>query len=126
MIDFGKILKRAWQILWNYKVLWIFGILLAVTGGSGSNPGGGNSGTQFNANNNNQVNNPSLNQFEQQLQQWFHLNIQPLLQYPGQHIGLFIGIGLALLLFVLIVVVILAIVRYVSETAVIRMVKIGR
>ena len=29
MIDLGKIIKRAWHILWNYKVLWIFGILLA-------------------------------------------------------------------------------------------------
>ena len=32
MIDIGKILKRAWHILWNYKVLWIFGILLAAYG----------------------------------------------------------------------------------------------
>ena len=35
MIDFGKILKRAWHILWNYRILWIFGILLAITTGGG-------------------------------------------------------------------------------------------
>ncbi len=35
MIGFGKILKRAWHILWNYKILWIFGILLAITAGGG-------------------------------------------------------------------------------------------
>ena len=29
MIDIKNILKRSWKILWNYKVLWIFGILLA-------------------------------------------------------------------------------------------------
>ncbi|MDR3575410.1 MAG: hypothetical protein P4L50_16235 [Anaerolineaceae bacterium] len=120
MIDFGKILKRAWQILWNYKVLWIFGVLLALTGG-GSRPGGGNSGSQFNANNNSSSSNPTMNQFGQQFNHWFQQNIQPLLQYPGQHIGLFIGIGLGLLLFLLIVGAILAIVRYVSETAAIRM-----
>lgn len=26
-----KILKRAWQILWQYKALWIFGMILALT-----------------------------------------------------------------------------------------------
>ena len=31
-----KILKRAWKILWSYKALWIFGIILALTT-SGSN-----------------------------------------------------------------------------------------
>lgn len=34
------VLKRAWKILWDYKALWIFGILLAITtasGGSQSN-----------------------------------------------------------------------------------------
>ena len=35
MIDFGKILKRSWYILWNYRVLWIFGLLLALTVGTG-------------------------------------------------------------------------------------------
>src|SRR4029077_11139226 len=27
--DFGRTLSRAWQITWNYKVLWILGILSA-------------------------------------------------------------------------------------------------
>ena len=27
MIDIGKILKRAWHILWNYRALWIFGLV---------------------------------------------------------------------------------------------------
>lgn len=39
------IIKRAWQILWNYKILWIFGILLALTSTS---PGNGNSGGRGN------------------------------------------------------------------------------
>jgi len=52
-----SILKRAWRILWSYRVLWIFGIILALTtggGGSGGSNGagyrgGGDSGFQFDA-----------------------------------------------------------------------------
>ncbi len=29
------ILSRAWKLLWNYKVLWVFGIILALTTSSG-------------------------------------------------------------------------------------------
>jgi hypothetical protein len=35
-MDHISIIKRAGQILWDYKILWIFGILLAVTTSSGS------------------------------------------------------------------------------------------
>jgi hypothetical protein len=35
-IDLGKILTRSWQIIWNYKVLWIFGILAGCANGNGS------------------------------------------------------------------------------------------
>ena len=55
MIDIGKILKRAWHILWNYRILWLFGVLLALTsGGGGGGNGGGNGGSSnynFNSNN---------------------------------------------------------------------------
>lgn len=48
--DFGEVLTRAWQIIWKYKVLWIFGMLSSCGGGgNGSNnsnrfsgEGGGN------------------------------------------------------------------------------------
>ena len=36
MIDVSKILKRSWNILWNYRLLWVFGFLLALTMGSGN------------------------------------------------------------------------------------------
>jgi hypothetical protein len=43
-----ELIKRAWRITWRYRVLWIFGILLAFTaGGSGGGGGGGRSGTNF-------------------------------------------------------------------------------
>lgn len=44
-MDYSKILKRAWHILWHYPALWVFGFLLALTTASGSN--GGSSGNSF-------------------------------------------------------------------------------
>jgi hypothetical protein len=38
-MDHTKILKRAWHILWSYRVLWIFGFILAVTAASWSSGG---------------------------------------------------------------------------------------
>jgi hypothetical protein len=122
MIDIGKILKRAWYILWNYKILWIFGIVLAITAGGGrasSNAGGSGSGYQFNAPSNLNVN---QGQFFPKLNDWFQQNVYPFFTHPNQHVSTFIWIGVGLLLFILVVGVITSILRYVSETAVIRMV----
>ena len=126
MIDIGKILKRAWHILWNYRILWIFGILLAITSGGGSgggNGGGGSSNSNYNFNNNS---NPGINwnssPFLRDLYTWFQQDIQPLFTHPDQHIATFVWIGIGLLLFILIVSVIFGFIRYVSETAAIRMV----
>ena len=35
-MDHVKVLKRAWEILWRYRVLWVFGIILALTAGGGT------------------------------------------------------------------------------------------
>lgn len=40
-MDYGKILSRAWQITWRWKVLWIFGFLASLGSGGGSGGGGG-------------------------------------------------------------------------------------
>jgi hypothetical protein len=37
-MDFGNVLSRAWQIVWKYKILWIFGILASCATGGSSNP----------------------------------------------------------------------------------------
>ena len=124
MIDIGKILKRAWQILWNYKVLWIFGILLAITAGGrsgGSNGGGSNSGYQYNGGGSQGVI-PSTNPTVQEFNQWFQQNIQPLVAHPEHYIATFVWIGIGLFLFILTISVLFALIRYPSETAVIRMV----
>jgi hypothetical protein len=45
-MHYTHLIQRAWQITWRYKVLWIFGILLALaSGGGGSGRGGGSSGS---------------------------------------------------------------------------------
>jgi hypothetical protein len=36
-MDYGKILFRAWQIFWKYKILWVFGILASCSS-RGSSP----------------------------------------------------------------------------------------
>jgi hypothetical protein len=38
-MDYGKVLSRAWEITWRWKVLWILGFLAALgRGGSAGNP----------------------------------------------------------------------------------------
>jgi len=135
MIDIKKILKRSWQILWNYKVLWIFGILLALT--AGGNMSGSNSGwrsqAQQNASSSFQgvtpdgVNPESIipagaPQWVRQLVAWFVKDVEPLFLHPEQHIRTFVTIGVVLFLVIMVFSVLAALVRYPAETAVIRMV----
>jgi hypothetical protein len=123
MIDIGKILKRAWHILWSYKILWIFGILLVLTaGGSGGGNGGSSSRSSYQGSNGYQGVTPSTNPQVQQLNQWFQTYIEPLGAHPEQHIATFIWIAVAVFLFFLILGALLALVRFPTEAAVIRMV----
>ncbi len=122
MIDIGKILKRSLHILWDYKVLWIFGFLLALT--MGGNGGGSNSGYQFSQNDTNNYNpnnyptGPEWNEFNA----WVRNHVAPLFLYPERYISTFIWIGLIILTVILIFGAINALVRYPSETAILRMV----
>ncbi len=34
MLDIKKILGRSWHILWAYRMLWVFGFILALTTGA--------------------------------------------------------------------------------------------
>ncbi|MBI3243876.1 MAG: hypothetical protein HYZ49_16455 [Chloroflexi bacterium] len=100
-MDHFKILKRAFSITLDYRALWVFGILLALTtagSGGGSNGGGGDGGG---------FNGPSTGGWP---------DISP------QVISALIIAGIALLLVVLVLAVVGAVVRYVSETSLIRMV----
>jgi hypothetical protein len=124
MINIGKILKRSWYILWNYRILWIFGILLALTtGGGGGNGGGSNSRTSQNTTNGFPGVLPeNAPQWVRELSQWFVQNVEPVFTHPEQHISTFVTIGVVLFLIILVFSVLASLVRYPTETAVIRMV----
>jgi len=49
-MNIGEVLKKSWDIIWKFKVLWIFG-LFASCGRSGGG-GGGGGGQSFNFRNN--------------------------------------------------------------------------
>jgi hypothetical protein len=44
-MDQIKILKRAWSILWSYRALWVFGLIIAIATAGGGSGGGGNAGS---------------------------------------------------------------------------------
>jgi len=106
-MDHIKILKRAFSISWNYKVLWVFGILLALTtfrsGGNGGDGGGshGSSGGSGSI--------PHINQFS-------------LPSVSTEITNTLIVVGIGLLCLVLLLVALAVIVHYVSENTLIRLV----
>ena len=100
-----KVLKRAWEITWRYRALWIFGIILALTtGGGGFRGGGGGDGIQYN------LKGEDFPDF-----QWGQI---PFPEIVNTLIA--IGVGLACVIVILIIAATIA--RYVAETALIRMV----
>lgn len=51
-MNYGKILKRAFEIARDYRLLWVFGFLLAITSGGGNGgSGGANGGVRFDGSN---------------------------------------------------------------------------
>jgi nitrogen fixation protein len=128
MFDIGKILKRAWSILWDYKVLWIFGFLMVLTGAGGSSGGGGGGSTGYrysgNSNTYNNWNNlpGAASGWFYSMQNWFTKNIGPWFvdEQATLHTITWIIIGIAI--FAVVMGLLFALVRYPAETAVMRMV----
>jgi hypothetical protein len=136
MVNVTKILRRSWHILWNYRMLWVFGFILALTvGGSSFNRGGGSSSSDNNNNNNNyrpfnfqpgndwqglQGNTP-----REKLNDAFRQAGDAIQKLQAQHPVEF-RMGIAVAITALVVLIILgiigAILRYIAETAAIRMV----
>jgi hypothetical protein len=124
MINFSEILKKAWKILWNYRILWVFGVLLAVTAGTAGGSSG--SGYQFsrndvNVNNGSWFNYPTTENWTE-FRDVMENQVFPLFSHPDQHVTTWIWVGVGILLFFLVCAVINALIRYPSETALLRMV----
>jgi hypothetical protein len=125
MIDPVKILQRAWHILWSYRALWVFGLILALAAGGSFNGSGNNmqwreDGTDF------QGPPPeSVQEFfrdvNRQLQRLFDRGI-PEMDISGQALTAFLWVIGLFVVVMLLLGIAFAVARYVSETAVIRMV----
>lgn len=141
MFDIGKILKRAWQVLWNYRVLWVFGLLLALTGaaGSGGSGGGGSSNyrSDYSGNyNTGRYENPfegfngfsgfdyssDTPQWAREMGTWFQDKVAPLFATPETALRTSIWMVVIIFGACLLLGLLFALVRYPAETAVIRMV----
>ena len=125
-MDPVKILKRAWYILWNYRALWVFGLILALAAGSSAGQGS-NNGTRYeqSSGQNTHVTPQSMQEAFRQLQSEVHkLFTQgiPDIHVSGQDLTTFLWVIGGFILVLLILGIFVAIARYVSETAVIRMV----
>ncbi len=125
-MDPVKILKRAWYILWSYRALWVFGLILALAT-AGSSGGSGNNGTQYQFNSHN--NQTQLPQDMQRGWEEFTREMQRLFREGPHDIGIpraeltaLIWVVVAFFLVMTVLGIIVAVARYVSETAVIRMV----
>jgi len=127
MIDPIKILQRAWHILWNYRALWIFGLIIALAAGGSSGNSGSNNSAQYQEQGHS-YQAPSYGSVQEFFQdvgrQWDRLLQQgiPEANLSGEAVTALIRVVIAFIVFMIIVGILMAIARYVSETAVIRMV----
>jgi len=108
-MDHFKVLKRAWDITWRYRVLWVFGLLLALT----TSRGGGSGGAQYNV---------SGDEFASFSGDFPIASAPPPPEVIASIVGALIAIGMALACVFLILIVVFTVIRYVSETALIRLV----
>ena len=134
MFDIGSILKRAWNTLWHYRVLWIFALLLAMSGGAGGGGGGGGGGSSGAANlpaaggpiveeGGGLIHGDSpLSEWAGELESWAEVNLFPLFATEEMAIRTAIAIAAIILGIGLLLNLLFALVRYPTETAVIRMV----
>ena len=114
-MNHSQILKRAWTILWSYRALWIFGFILALT--TPSTRDSSNIRYTFDANDLSQRNLPV--EIQRGLRE---LNDLIDIRWGTEAYRSFITTIIVLLVIVILLAVLFAILRYVSRTALIRMV----
>lgn len=126
MIDVTKVLKRAWNILWSYRALWVIGMVLALTTASATSRGSSSAWREDTSGWQPGENLP-LPTRDEIRQAWEEMRLEINQEFSWGRITpdewntfLWIMIGLAALLIVVGVAMMVA--RYTSEVAVIRMV----
>jgi hypothetical protein len=122
-MDPVKILKRAWAILWSYRTLWVFGIILAL-----ATAGAGHRGNNIQYRQDRESPRPTPQNMHdafrhagREIDKLLHEGI-PHADISGQALTTFLWVLGTFIVLMLIVGIVIAIARYVSETAVIRMV----
>ena len=125
-MDTVKILQRAWHILWSYRALWIFGLILALAAGSSSFNNGSSNGMQWREERGDPPPSPQsmqefFNDLRNEAQRLFQEGL-PQADISGEALTTFLWVIGIFIVIMLIVGIVVAIARYVSETAVIRMV----
>ncbi len=122
-----KILKRAWQILWSYRALWVFGLVLALAGASSSGRGS-NSNYKYDSDSPRTERFPedmdmkeAFQEFTVQAEQFFREGYKEVGLTAEEWTALYWIVGI-FIVFGVILSIVFAVARYVSETAVIRMV----
>lgn len=126
-MDPVKILKRAWYILWSYRALWVFGLILALAAGGASSGQGSNNSYQYeqSSGENPQMTPQDMQEafrdFQRELNQLFEQGV-PEADITPEALTAFLWVIGAFVLVMVIVGIVMAVARYVSETAVIRMV----
>jgi len=126
-IDPVKIIKRSWTILWSYRALWVFGLILALAAGSSTGQGSNNSnyrynqGSQPNTQATPQTMQEAFRMFQNEVHKLFEQGI-PGTNISGKDLTAFLWVIGAFILVMVVFGIVMAIARYVSETAVIRMV----
>jgi len=104
-MDHIKVLKRAWNMVWDYRALWVFGIILALVTSSGGGNGGNGGGSSGGGNNGF----PRFDDFSPP-------------ELSPQIVTTLIAIGIGVLGVIFLLVIVGTIARYLAETALIRMV----
>ena len=122
-----KILKRAWTILWSYRALWVFGLILALAGAGSSGGGGSNNGTQYQFDDESQQMpvpqdiRQGMEEFTREMERLFGEGPGSV-DFPREQLIAVFWIAVVFTLLMIVLAIVMAIARYVSETAIIRMV----
>jgi hypothetical protein len=101
-VDYGGTLRRAWRTVWDYKALWLFGAILALTAADGGSRGSEFLGADY-------------DNFRYELGPWPQ-------GVPEKWIPTLIGVAIGLAVLFVLYGIVAAFGRYVAETSLIGMV----